>query len=58
MLVTNSDKYFDLKQKESEELILNSIIMKEVNFRKRKSSIIEKQEVLFKYKSSFVMELS
>ena len=58
MLVTNSDKYFDLKQKDSEELILNSIIMKEVKFRKRKSSIIEKQEVLFKYKSSFVTELS
>ena len=47
MLVTNSDKYFDLKQKDSEELILNSIIMKEVKFRKRKSKIIEKQEVLF-----------
>ena len=58
MLVTNSDKYFDLKKKDSEELILNSIIMKEVKFRKRKSSIIEKQEVLFKYKSSFVTELS
>ena len=27
--------------------------MKEVKFRKRKSSIIKKQEVLFKYKSSF-----
>ena len=58
MLVTNYDKYFDLKLKDSEELILNSIIMKEVKFRKRKSSIIEKQEVLFKYKSSFVTELS
>ena len=59
MLVINSDKYFDLKLKDSEELILNSIIiMKEVKFRKRKSSIIEKQEALFKYKSSFVTELS
>ena len=27
--------------------------MKEVKFRKRKFSIIEKQEVLFKYKSDF-----
>ena len=58
MLVTNSDKYFDLKLKDSEELILNSRLMKEVKFRNRKSSIIEKQEVLFKYKSSFVTELS
>ena len=58
MLVTNSDKYFDLKLKDSEELILNSRLMKEVKFRKRKSSIIEKQEVLFKYKSGFVTELS
>ena len=47
MLITNSDKYFDLKPKDSEELILNSILMKEVKFRKLKSSIIEKQEVLF-----------
>ena len=47
MLVTNSDKYFNLKLKDSEELILNSRLMKEVKFRKRKSSLIEKQEVLF-----------
>ena len=47
MLVTNSDKYFDLKQKDSEELRLNSRLMKEVKFRKRKSNIIEKQEVIF-----------
>ena len=58
MLVTNSDKYFDLKLKDSEELILNSRLMKEVKFRKQKSSIIEKQEALFTYKSSFVTELS
>ena len=32
--------------------------MKEVKFRKRKSSIIKKQEVLFKYKSGLVTELS
>ena len=32
--------------------------MKEVKFKKRKSIIIEKQEVLFKYKSGFVTELS
>ena len=32
--------------------------MKEVKLKKRKSSIIEKQEVLFKYKSDFVTELS
>ena len=32
MLVINSDKYFDLKLKDSEELILNSILMKEVKF--------------------------
>ena len=48
-MVTNSDKYFDLKLKDSEELILNSRLMKEVQFRKRKFSIIEKQE-LKKYK--------
>ena len=58
MLVTNSDKYFDLKLIDSEEFILNSRFMKEVKFRKRKSNIIEKQEVLFKYKSGFVTELS
>ena len=32
--------------------------MKEVKFRKRKSSIKEKQEINIKDKSSFVMELS
>ena len=32
--------------------------MNEVKFRKQKSSIIEKQEVLFKFKSGFVTELS
>ena len=32
--------------------------MKEAKFRKQKSSIIEKQEVLFKYKSGFASELS
>ena len=58
MLVTNSDKCFDLKQKDSEEFILNLRWMKEVKFRKRKSKIIEKQEVLFKYNTSFVTELS
>ena len=58
MLVTNSDQYFYLKPKDSKELILNSRLMKEVKFRKRKSSIIEKQKVLFKYKSGFVTELS
>ena len=58
MLVTNSYKYFDLKLKDSEEFILNSRLMKEVKFRKRKSSIIKKQEVLFKYKSGLVTELS
>ena len=58
MLITNSDKYFDLKLKDSEELIVNSRLMKVVKFRKRKSRIIEKQEVLFKYKFSFVTELS
>ena len=46
MLVTNSDKYFNLKLKDFEELILNSRLMKEVKFRKRKFNIIEKQEVL------------
>ena len=33
MLVTNSDQYFDLRLKDSEELILNSRLMKEVKFR-------------------------
>ena len=33
MLVTNSDQYFDLKLKDSEELILNSRLIKEVKFR-------------------------
>ena len=47
MLVTNS-----------EELILNSRLMKEVKFRKWKSSIIEQQEVLCNDKSGFVTELS
>ena len=42
MQVTNSDKSFYLKLKDSEELILSSRLMKEVKFRKRKSSIIEK----------------
>ena len=32
--------------------------MKKVKFIKRKFNIIEKQEVLFKYKSGFVTELS
>ena len=58
MLLTNSDKYFDLKLKDYEELILKSKLIQEVKFRKRKSSIIEKQEVLFKYKFGFVTELS
>ena len=40
MLVTNSDKYFDLNPKDSEELILNLRLMKEVKYRKQKSSII------------------
>ena len=53
MLETNSDQYFDLKLKISEELILNSRLMKEIKFRKRKSRIIEKQEVLCKEKSGF-----
>ena len=43
MLVINSDKYFDLKPKDFEELILNSGLMKEVKFRKRKFYIIEKR---------------
>ena len=54
MLVTNYDQYFDLKPKDSEELILISKLMKEVKFRKRKSIIIETQEVLCKDKSGFV----
>ena len=58
MLVTNYDRYFDLKPKDSEELILNSRLMKVVKLRKRKSRIIEKQEVLCKEKSDFVTELS
>ena len=72
MQATNSDQYFDLKPKDSEELILSSRLMKEVKFRKRKSNItlvstsknrsgdkgIEKQEVLCKDKSGFVTELS
>ena len=33
ILITNSNQYFDLKLKDSEELILNSRLMKEVKFR-------------------------
>ena len=45
MLVTNYNQYHDLKPKDSEEFILNSRLMKEAKLRKRKSSIIEKQEI-------------
>ena len=55
MLITNYDHYFDLKLRDSEELILNLRLMKVVKVRKRKSSIIEKQVVLRKNKSSFVV---
>ena len=41
MLAINYDQYFDLKPKNSEELMLNSRLMKEVKLRKRKSSIIK-----------------
>ena len=34
MLITNSDKCFDLKPKDSEELILSSRLMKEVKLKK------------------------
>ena len=58
MLVTNYDQYFDMKPKDYEEIILNSRLIKEVKHRKRKSGIIEKEEVLCKDKSGFVTELS
>ena len=48
MLVTNYDQYFDMKPKDYEEIILNSRLIKEVKHRKRKSGIIEKEEVLCK----------
>ena len=48
MMVTNSDKYFDLKLKYSEELILNSRLMKEFKFRIRKSRIIESKKFFVK----------
>ena len=54
MLATNYDQYFDLNPKDYEELILKSRLMKEIKLRKRKFSIIEKQEVLCKDKSGFV----
>ena len=45
MLVTNYNQYHGLKPKDSEELILNSRLMKEAKLTKRKSSITEKQEI-------------
>ena len=57
MLIIKYYQYFNLKPKDSEELILNSRLMKEVKLNK-KSSFIEKQENLSKDKSSFVTELS
>ena len=56
MLVTNYDHYHDLKPKDVEEFILNQRLMKVVKHRKRKSHIIEKQEVLsIEYKVSKLM---
>ena len=46
MLVTNYNQYHGLMSKNSEELILNSRLMKEAKLRKHKSSFTEKQEAL------------
>ena len=46
MLVTNYNKYHDLKSKDSEKFILNSRVMKEMKLRKRKSSITGNKKFL------------
>ena len=46
MLVTNYNKYHDLKPKDSEEFMHNPRLMKEAKLRKRKSIIIKHNKFL------------